>query len=165
MRPLTLPIWSLLILILVGCSQTQRTEPNLDTIKQSITERFNAAYNGLLAISDLTLTPAQSSLNTEDHRVYDVQLTAVVQKDLQQALDELPDTMENAIARGRIKGIMSLGAVQPGQKITTRLRALVERNPENGQWTVVGLIRASDTPSHNTTEQGEHHAATRQLSG
>lgn len=146
MRPFALPLWSLLLMLLItSCSQPHATEPPLADIKQAITQRFDAAYQGLLAISELTLTPAQSTLNSEDHRVYEVKLTAVVQKDLQQALDALPETMENAIARGRIKGIMRLGGVRPGQKITTHLRALVERNPKTGQWSVVGLIRAQNT--------------------
>lgn len=139
----------LLILLLTACTQPANDTPPLERIKEQITQRFDAAYGGLLTISDLALTPADSELNTDDHRVYDVQLTAVVQKDLQQALDALPDTMENAIARGRIKGVMSLGAVQPGQKITTRLRALVERDPKTGQWAVVGLIRTQDTQQPN----------------
>lgn len=154
--------WGLLcIILLTRCSQPHPLEPPEDDIKQTITQRFDAAYQGLLTISQMTLTPAQSTLNTEDHRVYDVQLTAVVQQDLQQALNALPETMENAIMRGRIKGIMRLGAVRPGEQMSTRLRALVERNPETGQWAVVGLIhhRPNTEPSQNN--QGDTHAAAR----
>ncbi len=130
------------LVLLTSCAPPTQTAPPLETIRDEIAQRFHAAYGELLAVSDIALSPARSTLNTDDHRVYDVRLTAVVQRDLQQALDALPDNMENALARGRIKGIMTLGAVRPGQKITTRLRALVERDPRTGTWSVVGLIRA-----------------------
>jgi hypothetical protein len=92
-----------------------------------------------------------SELNDADHRVYVVKLDAVVNADLQQKLDQMPQTMENAILRGRIKGIISLGGIQRGQKITTELLALVERDPTTDQWSVIGLTR--HLPTHQEPKE------------
>ncbi len=143
-----------LLSLLAACGQKPVEAPEMASIQAEIKQRFNAAYSGLAEVSELTLTPAESELNTADHQVYDVVLTAVVTEDLQARLNSLPDTLENKLLRGRIQGMISLGAVQRGHKLTTHLRALVERHPETGQWQVVGLIKRS-TPSKEKEKENK----------
>lgn len=147
-------VW--LAVFLAACSKQQRAEPDLAQIKADIQQRFHQAYDGLAEVSDLELTLAESELNNADHRVYDVKLTAVVTDDLAARLANLPDTMENKIQRGRIKGVMTLGAVHKGQKITARLRALVERDLKTGRWQVVGLIRSTQAQAQTQTKKDGH---------
>ncbi len=133
-----------LMLALAACARPPSAEPDPAQIKNYVSEQFDRAYGRWLELADVRLKPAESTLNDIDHRVYDVTLEAVVTKDLHKALEALPETPQNLEARGRIKGILTMGGAEPGRKITARLRALVERNPDTGQWSVVGLIRHSE---------------------
>ncbi|WP_294947333.1 hypothetical protein [Sulfurivirga sp.] len=133
-----------LMLVLAACNRPPSAGPDPAQIKSYVSEQFAKAYGRWLELDEVALKPAESTLNDTDHRVYDVTLEAVVTRDLRKALKALPETPQNLEARGRIKGILSMGGAEPGRKITARLRALVERNPDTGQWSVVGLIRHSE---------------------
>ena len=146
MRRRQLLRWGMIGLVAgMGMSACGRSAPppvDEKAVRQQITERFNRAYGHWLALAEMTLQPHEdSTLNDARHRVYDVSLTAVVQTDVQQALAQLPDTPEGRAERLRLEGLRSLDALQKGQKITSKLRALVEWDPEGQRWQVVGLVR------------------------